>query len=103
MRTLRNLALGALLALSAGCTLTLDPESVDAPSENPPPPPPPPPVTLRGSCIDSPGHRICGGEVSGGAAELDSAGHRIVRGKAGTPTPDIDGPQHRIIRGDVSP
>jgi len=100
MKTVLRRALVATLLLSAGCSLTIDPNSVEAPKATPK-------VTPRGACVDSSSHKLCGGDISAGALALNpSAAHAIADahvGSAGAPQGQVAGPQHKIVRGDVSP
>ncbi len=97
MRTVMKGTLAALLVLSAGCSLTIDPESVKPPTATKK-------ITPRGACVTAAsGHELCGGEVSSGAANLASAGHKVARGDVGTSTPNVSSSQHKITQGDVSP
>lgn len=102
MRTLAKAALAAALLAQAACSLTIDPNSVDAPKENKK-------VAPRGACVSSASHKLCGGDVSGGAGNTASASHRAKHGQvtassfpAASP-PVIQSAQHKIVRGDVSP
>ncbi len=100
MKTALAAALGAALLLSTGCSLTIDPDGVKPPEEQQPPP-------VRGACIDAAGgHKLCGGELSGGASPQVSApgGHAVGRGSvAAAAAPTISNSQHGISRGVVSP
>ncbi len=96
MRILLGAALFGALALSTGCSLTLDPDSVAPPAK-------PPPITPRGACVSAEaGRQLCGGQITGGAGDV-AATHRIVGGQVGTPSPNVSSAEHRIVRGDVSP
>jgi hypothetical protein len=97
MRALLAAALGAALVTSAGCSLAIDPDSVDPPVEKEPRPPP------RGACVGAPGgHELCGGAISAGARVVTSAGH-VLDGWVGTPAPRVSSSQHAIVRGEVGP
>ncbi len=95
MRTLVTAALGAALLFASGCSLSIDPNSVEAPKA-------PPKVTPRGACVTTTGHKLCGGQISAGAAKIGSTGH-LIDGAVGTSAPDLSSTQHMIVRGDVSP
>ncbi len=100
MKALLSAALGAALLFTTGCSLLIDPEGVEPPEEQKP--------AVRGACIDEEtgAHKLCGGEISGGASSQLSAtgGHAVGRGSiAAAATTTISGSQHRISRGVVSP
>ncbi len=104
MRTVPVLrgALAAALLATAGCSLTIDPESVEPPKEKKA-------ITPRGACVDATGgHKLCGGQISAGSLREIAATHKVLRGTvaASASEPDLNvgvAGQHKIVRGDVSP
>lgn len=95
---MRTALVAALAALTlSGCSLMIDPNSVDPPPDQRPPP--------LGACIEaSGGHALCGGQVSGGAlSSTSTTAHAIERGTVGAGGADLSGTNHGIKQGIVTP
>lgn len=98
MKAWLRVVLGAALLSAAGCTLTLDPESVDRPVEDQPP-------RAVGACVEAAsGTRVCGGAVGSGGAASRAGGHRVEAGRAvSTGLHEVSNTRHRIVEGAVAP
>ena len=94
MRTALAAALAALTL--TGCSLMIDPDSVD---------PPAPAAVVVPACLDaSGGHSLCNGQVSGGALKSTAgSAYTIKRGTIGAGSAELSGTNHNIQQGVVTP